>query len=89
MPTVLNARSVGRYRAGAAYVGRPSKFGNPFSIGRDGDRNLVLEKYAVWLVAQHDLLQAARDELRGKDLICWCSPCKCHADILLRIANEY
>jgi len=27
-------------------------------------------------------------ELRGKDLICWCAPLPCHADILLELANQ-
>ena len=26
--------------------------------------------------------------LRGKDLVCWCAPQACHADILLREANK-
>ena len=30
-----------------------------------------------------------RAELRGKNLACWCKPGQpCHADVLLRIANE-
>lgn len=27
-------------------------------------------------------------ELKGKDLVCWCAPKPCHADVLLEIANE-
>jgi hypothetical protein len=30
---------------------------------------------------------AALDELRGKDLACWCTPLACHGDVLLRLAN--
>ena len=30
---------------------------------------------------------AIRKELKGKDLVCWCAPKSCHADILLEIAN--
>ena len=26
--------------------------------------------------------------LRGKDLVCWCAPQRCHADVLLKYANE-
>jgi hypothetical protein len=30
---------------------------------------------------------AALPELRGKDLVCWCAPDACHADVLLELAN--
>jgi hypothetical protein len=32
-------------------------------------------------------MAAAKTELRGKDLVCWCAPKLCHADVLLEIAN--
>lgn len=32
------------------YIGRPSKWGNPFVIGKDGNRHDVIEAYAHWLV---------------------------------------
>jgi hypothetical protein len=32
------------------YVGRPSKWGNPFVIGRDGSREEVIAKYRAWIV---------------------------------------
>ena len=86
-PRVLNARVVGRNMKGAVYVGRPSKFGNPFRIGPDGDRESVIKKYAAWITGQPDLVAAAKRELRGRSLICWCAPEGCHADVLLRIAN--
>lgn len=38
------------------YIGRPSKWGNPFSIGRDGSREEVIEKYREWIESQPDLL---------------------------------
>ena len=73
---------------GAVYIGRPSKFGNPFVIGRDGNREQVIEKYAQWLATRPDLIKAAKHELRGKDLVCFCAPKACHGDVLLRIANS-
>jgi hypothetical protein len=69
------------------YVGRPSFFGNPFMIGRDGNRAEVIEKYAIWLVSQPGVLARIK-ELRGKRLGCWCAPEACHGDILSRLANE-
>lgn len=36
-----------------------------------------------------ELIAAARTELRGRDLCCWCPLDQpCHADVLLSLANE-
>jgi hypothetical protein len=70
------------------YIGRPSKWGNPFTIGRDGDRETVIEKYREWLLGQPELVEAARSELRGKVLGCWCHPKPCHGDVLAEIADS-
>ena len=68
------------------YVGRPTKWGNPFVIGRHGNRTEVIELYEQWLREQETLM-AALSELHGKVLGCWCAPRPCHADVLLRLAN--
>ena len=91
-----------RMPRGAVYVGRPTTWGNPFTVGceawrfsttiphpRPGDLDEVLEDYRYlarqWLYFQRDWL----DELKGKDLACWCPLDKdCHADILLKMANS-
>ena len=73
--------------SGAVYVGRPSKWGNPFEIGKDGTREEVITKYKLWLFENYDLLSDI-DELKGKDLSCWCSPKLCHANVLMQLANE-
>ena len=90
---------------GAVYVGRGSKWGNPFVIGKDGTRDEVIKMY-VGIQIPHlvdefvrstgitlpregwSLAQEALAELRGKDLVCYCAPKSCHADILLEIANS-
>lgn len=72
---------------GAVFIGRPSKWGNPFVIGRDGTREEVIARYRQWLVLQPALYVAVRAELRGRDLVCFCSPLPCHGDLLLEIAN--
>ena len=69
------------------YVGRPSKWGNPFRIGPDGTRREVIAKYEAWLLANEELM-ADLDELRGKILGCWCKPLDCHGDVLARLANR-
>lgn len=68
-------------------MGRPTKWGNPFVIGEDGTREEVLERYKAWLGQRPELIKAAREELAGKDLVCWCAPQPCHADILVAVAN--
>lgn len=73
---------------GAVYIGRPTKWGNPFVIGRDGGRAEVIAKYKAWLLRNPQLVQAAKHELRGKSLVCWCAPEACHGDVLMSIAND-
>ncbi len=85
MRKVLNKHRCG-VPAGAVYVGRGSPWGNPFRIGVDGDRATAIRKYERWLRGQHALLRAL-GELRGKDLVCFCAPEACHADLLMRLAN--
>jgi Domain of unknown function (DUF4326) len=68
------------------YIGRPSKWGNPFVIGRDGTREEVIARYEAWLLQQPELV-AALPELAGKTLGCWCAPRACHGDVLARLAN--
>ncbi len=87
MPKVYNKR-YNDAPADAVYVGRPTIWGNPFCLGKDGDREEVIEKYEHWLMAKPWLVERARKELRGKDLVCWCAPQKCHADVLIRVANQ-
>ncbi|CAF2527720.1 unnamed protein product [Rotaria sp. Silwood2] len=69
------------------YIGRPSDWGNPFVIGRDGDRADVIRKYRSWIMRQPDLLARAKKELRGRRIACWCKPEACHGDILAEIAD--
>lgn len=67
----------------AVYVGRSSAWGNPFRIGVDGNREQVIERFRIEVLPTLDLTN-----LRGKDLVCYCAPKACHADLLLREANR-
>lgn len=87
MPQVLN-KYHGNIPADAVYIGRPSKWGNPFVIGQDGTREEVVEKYRLWLEGQPELQAQARAELAGKSLVCFCAPKACHGDVLLKAANK-
>ena len=86
-PRVLNKRT-DVIPVTAVYVGRPTKWGNPYQIGRDGTRDEVLRKFQKWVFAARPfLIYHAQRELRGRDLVCWCAPQRCHADFWLRVAN--
>jgi len=64
-------------------VDRATPWGNPFVLGRDGDRATVIARYRDdFLPSRPDLL-ARLGELRGKALGCWCAPQACHADVLI------
>lgn len=69
------------------YIGRGSVFGNPFEIGNDGSRAEVIEKYRNWLDSQPEVIELFINELKDKDLVCFCKPAACHGDILLHLAN--
>ena len=86
MPKVLNKYKDG-VPADAVYIGRPSKWGNPFVIGKDGTREEVITKYRAWLLARPAKVETAKRELAGKDLVCFCAPKACHGDVLLEVAN--
>jgi hypothetical protein len=73
---------------GSVYIGRPSKWGNPFVIGKDGDRDEVISKYREWLLSQPDKVAMVKHELAGKDVVCFCAPKSCHGDVLIEIANS-
>jgi hypothetical protein len=77
------------------YVGRPSKWGNPYSHLEDGTlakfhvatRAEAIEKYREYLL-NNEKLMADLHELKGKTLACWCKPKSCHGDILAQAADE-
>jgi hypothetical protein len=69
------------------YIGRGGRWGNPFSIGVDGTRQEVIEKYRQF-VLQHPQLLENLHELKGKVLGCWCKPNACHGDVLVELIEQ-
>ena len=69
------------------YIGRPSKWGNPFQVGVDGTHSEVIKKYEEWILENEDLLLDLH-ELNGKTLGCWCKPNACHGDVLAELVKE-
>jgi hypothetical protein len=82
----------------AVSVARPGKYGNPYVVGevnRDTGEIVTLEKcleyYEFYLKRKYqgDALREFLEPLKGKNLACFCSlDSKCHADVLLRLANS-
>ena len=75
------------------YIGRPSALGNPFVIGRDGNRDEVIAKYRVWLWGEikkrgavyNELLRLAKLDIDGEvTLVCYCKPVPCHGDVIIK-----
>lgn len=69
------------------YIGRPTKWGNPFKIPEDGSREEVIEKYKEWFKGQFHL-HVQLYQLKGRKLACWCKPLPCHGDILAECAEN-
>ena len=64
--------------ADAVYIGRGSPWGNPFVIGKDGNRDEVCDRFETEVLPKLDL-----EPLKGKHLICWCKPARCHGDSII------
>jgi Domain of unknown function (DUF4326) len=94
MPFVYNKSRHRRIPAEAVYIGRSSKWGNPFSHQPNtiakfkvATREEAIERYREYLIVENPLY-ADLHELRGKDLVCWCHPLPCHGDVLIELANR-
>lgn len=89
-----------RMPPGAVYVGRSSRWGNPWIAGINRDdfggpdfaltREEAIGLYRqMWTTFPRRIIAADLAPLRGRDLACWCPLTRpCHADVLLELANE-
>jgi hypothetical protein len=87
---VVNKRD---FQGDGVYIGRPGVLGNPYVIGKDGDRDEVIEKYREWLWNRYQEKRRVYEELlrlseiakkRDLLLVCWCKPKACHGDVIKR-----
>ena len=69
-------------------IGRPSIWGNPYIIGRDGDRATVVAKYKEHFLGSFHLKQLATEKLKGKVLGCYCKPEACHGDVIVEFLED-
>jgi len=73
------------------YVGRPTKWGNPYRLGKEAEsREAAVEMYAeMFNGLSEQERETLLEPLRGKDLACWCPPgAPCHGDFLVTQANK-
>lgn len=76
------------------YIGRPSKWGNPFShIPGKGEclvdsREEAIACYELYITEFNPALLEQVGELSGKVLGCWCAPNSCHGDVLAKLADQ-
>ena len=75
------------------YIGRGSKWGNPFHIGKDGTRQDVIDLYEEYIIDKfNDDKEYWLEELlklEEKTLVCYCKPLACHGDVLEALIKEY
>lgn len=95
---VLNGKKAGFLGEDKIYIGRNSYglkcsvLSNKFKIGIDGNRDEVVEKYRRWLWIEfnkkgevyEELVKISKRVIEGEEikLVCWCSPEKCHGDVI-------
>lgn len=83
--SVINSRERHGCRS-FVWIDRQGPFGNPFKIGRDGERADVLRDHEHWLRREVELVVELW-RLRDKALCCWCEPQPCHGWLLAFLAN--
>jgi ParB-like chromosome segregation protein Spo0J len=72
----------------AVRVDRGTRYGNPFVLGEDGDRNEVCDAYRLHYLPHKPSIAERAGDLVGKVLICHCYPERCHAEYLVKLARE-
>ena len=92
--TVVNKRK----SAFDVYIGRGSKWGNPFTYKQTGtkakfvvpDRETAVESYREWITqGEGRHLLDSLHELKGKVLGCYCKPKACHGDVLVDLVERH
>jgi ParB-like chromosome segregation protein Spo0J len=74
----------------AVRIDRSTKYGNPFVLGEDGDRDQVCDAYERHYLPHKPSIsdRIESGDLAGKVLVCHCYPQRCHGDCLAAEANS-
>ena len=70
------------------YIGRPSRWGNPFPLRKDEPRGSTISRFRQYAVARLAREPDWLEPLRGKVLACWCKPAACHGDVIVEMLGE-
>lgn len=73
----------------AVRIDRGTRYGNPFVLGEDGDRDEVCDAYEQHYIPYKPSITRKIDtgDLSGKVLVCHCYPERCHGDFLCNEIN--
>ena len=98
MDAVINLRTEPRLREefefaqvvdNTVLIDRRTKWGNPFRIGKDQNREQAVARYREDLWRRIRAGEVSLEDLAALDgcwLACWCEPLPCHGDVLARAA---
>ena len=81
------------YNTDYVFIGRPGFYKNKFEFGKDGDRDMVCDKFHNWFYEEEQkyLRILAMEQLRGKTLVCFCKEegkeVRCHGDTYVEFCN--
>ena len=81
----MKVHKIGLHPEGAIYIGRPSKWKNPYKIGKDGSRSEVIDKFEKYATLKLENEPNWLEPLIGKDLYCYCAPEACHGDVIIKL----
>jgi len=94
---ILNKRNISRkLAANDIYIGRGSRFGNPFPMRRENEREEVISKYRDYFYSNSSLMEFTIRRFKSLkkrgfeevNLVCFCAPKRCHGEILKEFINN-
>ncbi len=84
--------NIHRHQGEYEYIGRPSVCGNPFVMGKDGNREEVIESFKAYFysrLATDGIFRTIVESYKGETLGCFCRPADgftgkvlCHGQIV-------
>ena len=85
---IINLRGKSTGHGEFVIVDRSSPWGNPYFMKTEAQRGEVCDKFEPYAVDRLKKEPRWLDHLRDQNLACWCAPKRCHAETLMRLANE-
>lgn len=73
---------------GSVNIARPSPWGNPYHMKTESDRPRVIEQFRAYAVERLQREPEWLEPLRGRSLVCWCSPKPCHGQVIMELLYD-